>query len=247
MTQSPKTAMVLAAGLGSRMRPLTNRKPKPLIRVAGHALIDYTLDRFTAAGVERAIVNVHYLADQIEAHLSSRRAPEITFSDERDLLLETGGGLKKALPALGDDAFFCANTDAILFDAEGSEACQTLSDLWRPDIMDALLLLVPIDETTGYDGKGDFHYSDNGQIDFRTDGSAPYVFTGLQIISPSLVAEGPDGAFSTKVLWQKSLERGRLFGAIHDGIWMHVGDPEGLKVAERRLDWRQPAPKSAAS
>ncbi|MEM9495335.1 MAG: nucleotidyltransferase family protein [Pseudomonadota bacterium] len=236
---APKTAMVLAAGRGTRMRPITNRKPKPLVSVAGHKLIDYTLDRFAAAGVERAIVNVHYLADQVEEHVKERAAPEIIISDERAALLETGGGMKAALPLLGDAPFYCSNTDAILFDADDEEACARLAADWRADDMDALLLLAPIEETSGYDGAGDFHHSDDGAIAFRDGARAPYVFTGLQIISPALVAEGPEGAFSTKILWEKALARGRLFGAVHSGFWMHVGDPEGLKRAEKLMDWRR--------
>jgi len=238
MSAMPETAMVLAAGLGTRMQPLTDRKPKPLIRVAGHALIDYALDRFEAAGVKRAIVNVHHLAGQVETHIGMRKAPKILISDERDELLETGGGLKKALPLLGEAPVFCANTDAILFDAEGCEACATLSAAWNIDEMDALLLLAPIIETSGYDAKGDFHHADDGRIAFRDGKSAPFVFTGLQIISPALISEGPDGPFSTKLLWDKARAEGRLFGAIHTGFWMHVGDQNGLRQAEKLLGWR---------
>ena len=229
------TAMVLAAGLGTRMRPLTDNMPKPLIPVAGKPLIDYALDRFAAAGVNKTIVNVHYLADQIETHVKSRTAPDVVISDERDLLLETGGGLKKARPLLGDDPIFCTNTDAILLDAEGEEACATLMDTWDNEKMDSLLLLAPIAKTSGYDGKGDFNRDADGQITLRTGDSAPYVFTGLQLISPALIDHGPEGPFSTKLLWDRAKEEGRLFGAIHNGFWMHVGDPAGLEAAEARL------------
>ena len=164
----PHTAMVLAAGLGTRMRPLTNTKPKPLIDVAGKALIDYSLDRFVFAGVERAVVNVHYLADQIEAHIGARTNLAIDISDERETLLETGGGLKKALPLLGDAPIFCTNTDAILLDSEGGEACAELAHEWVDEEMDALLLLVPIDETSGYDGAGDFLvWTQDNRLRFR--------------------------------------------------------------------------------
>lgn len=230
-----QTAMVLAAGLGTRMRPLTDDRPKPLIEVAGKALIDYALDRFADAGVREAVVNVHYLADQIEAHLEGRRAPRITISDERELLLETGGGLKKAAAFFKGDAVFCANTDAILLDADGADSCRMLNDMWAPDRMDALLLLTPIEQTSGYAGRGDFDRKDDGTIDFRSGEAAPYVFTGLQIISTRLVAEGPDGAFSSRVLWDRARARGRLFGAVHQGFWMHVGDADGLRAAEARL------------
>lgn len=241
---APGAAMVLAAGLGTRMRPYTDETPKPLIRVAGKPLMDYALDRFAAAGVPRAVVNVHYLADQIETHLAGRAAPEILIADERAQLLETGGGLKKARALLGqslrDGAIFCTNTDAILIDqsngGEGIEACSALSHIWDSARMDALLLLVPIARTSGYDGRGDFDYAADGQISLRTQEAAPYVFTGLQIIAASLIDEGPEGPFSTRVLWDLAAARGRLFGVLYEGDWLHVGDPEGLALAKARLD-----------
>ena len=235
MTMKPDTAMVLAAGLGTRMRPLTDETPKPLIPVAGKALLDYALDRFAAAGVTRAIVNVHHLADQIENHVEDRTPPQIIVSDERDLLLETGGGLKKARSHFGDAPVYCTNTDAILIDEPPAEACATLRDAWRSEEMDALLLLVPIEKTSGYDGKGDFDQDPDGRIALRKGETAPLVFTGLQLISPALIDEGPDGPFSTRILWDRAAERGRLFGAVHNGFWMHVGDPPGLAAAEARL------------
>lgn len=235
MSPMPKRAMVLAAGLGTRMRPLTDATPKPLIKVAGKALIDYTLDRFAEAGVSGAVVNVHYLAEQVERHVKGRAMPEIIVSNERDLLLETGGGLKKARPALGDDPIFCTNTDAIMIDAAGEEACALLAAAWDGADMDALLLLVPIARASGYDGRGDFDRSADGRIALRSGASAPYVFTGLQIIAPPLIDEGPDGPFSTRVLWDKAAERGRLYGAVYGGDWLHVGDAEGLAAAEARL------------
>lgn len=231
----PKRAMVLAAGLGTRMRPLTDATPKPLIKVAGKALIDYALDRFAEAGVSGAVVNVHYLAEQVERHVKGRAMPEIIVSDERDLLLETGGGLKKARAALGGDPVFCTNTDAIMIDSAGEEACALLAAAWNGAEMDALLLLVPIARTSGYDGRGDFDRSADGRIALRSRETAPYVFTGLQIIAPSLIDEGPDGPFSTRVLWDKAAERGRLYGAVYGGDWLHVGDADGLAAAEARL------------
>ncbi|MGD9801373.1 MAG: nucleotidyltransferase family protein [Parvularculaceae bacterium] len=228
--------MVLAAGLGTRMRPLTDSLPKPLIKVAGKPLIDWTLDRFAAAGVERAIVNVHYRADQMEAHLAARRAPEIFISDERDLLLETGGGLKKARPLIGEAPVFCTNTDAILVD-DGAEPCAALTAAWRESAMDALLLLAPVEKASGYDGKGDFDF-DDGRPLWRSGDSAAFVFTGLQIIRPSLLDGAPDGPFSTRLLWDKAMAAGRMFAAIHEGPWMHVGDPAGLALAEKFFDKR---------
>ena len=226
--------MVLAAGLGTRMRPLTDALPKPLIKVAGKCLIDWTLDRFAAAGVARAIVNVHYRADQMEEHLRTRARPQILISDERALLLETGGGLKKARPLFGERPIFCTNTDAILVD-DGEEPCAALSRAWREGDMDALLLLAPIELASGYDGKGDFDLED-GRPAWRTGGSARYVFTGLQIIRPALLDGAPDGPFSTRLLWDKALEAGRMRAIVHNGPWMHVGDPAGLALATSFFD-----------
>ncbi|MEO1253205.1 MAG: nucleotidyltransferase family protein [Pseudomonadota bacterium] len=235
MSRIPQTAMVLAAGKGTRMRPLTDVTPKPLIRVAGKALIDFALDRFASAGVERAVVNVHHFADQLEAHLQGRSHPDVLISDERDALLETGGGLMKARPLFGDDAIYCTNTDAILIDGDGPEPCARLADAWRPDAMDALLLLAPIARASGYDGRGDFDRTDDGRIALRAGDRAEFVFTGLQILSPALIDEGPGGAFSTRLLWDAASARGRLYGAVHSGDWLHVGDPAGLAAAEAVL------------
>jgi len=244
----PQSAMVLAAGLGTRMRPLTNARPKPLISVAGKPLIDHTLDRFAEAGVVRAVVNVHYLADQMEAHLARRARPEIVISDERDLLLETGGGLKKAAPHLGPDPIYCANTDAILIDAAGEEACARLAAHFDPAQMDALLLLVEPDAASGYDGKGDFDLGAEGRLKWREREHADYVFTGLQIISPHLFEDAPEGPFSTRLFWDKAAAAGRFHGLVHRGRWMHVGDPKGLADAERWfLDSSAPAGAHAAA
>ncbi len=235
MNNGPDTAMVLAAGLGTRMRPLTDETPKPLINVAGKTLIDYALDRFAKAGVSRCVVNVHHLAEMVETHLKERVVPEILISDERSLLLETGGGLKKARPLLGEDPFFCTNTDAILIDAMGDEACAALARAWDAQHMDALLLLAPVGAASGYDGAGDFTRNEDGTIELRRATTAPYVFTGLQILSPSLLDYTPEGPFSTKALWDKAATHGRLKGIVHQGFWMHVGSPQGLKDAEMRL------------
>lgn len=227
--------MVLAAGLGTRMRPLTDHLPKPLIPVRGKPLIDWTLDRFAAAGVPRAIVNVHYRADQMEAHLKSRARPEILISDERALLLETGGGLKRARPMLGEAPFFCTNTDAILVD-DGEEPCAALAGAWRDRDTDALLLLVPIENASGYDGAGDFDLDSEARPHWRTGALAPFVFTGLQIIRPALLDGAPEGPFSTRLLWEKAMAAGRMRAIIHRGPWMHVGDAEGLALAEAFFD-----------
>lgn len=235
MSGAPDIAMVLAAGLGTRMRAVTDQLPKPLVPVAGRALIDHALDRFAAAGVTKAVVNVHYRADQIEAHLKPRTKPAIVISDERDLLLDTGGGLKKARAHFGEGPVYCTNTDAILIDAEGEEACANLANAWDGENMDALLLLAPIEQTSGYDGKGDFDRDAEGRIALRKGERAPYVFTGLQLIAPALIDEGPEGPFSTRVLWDRAASRGRIYGAFHRGFWMHAGDAAGLAAAEARL------------
>ncbi|MEQ8751109.1 MAG: nucleotidyltransferase family protein [Amphiplicatus sp.] len=243
MIDIPKTAMVLAAGLGTRMRPLTDDRPKPLVEVAGKKLIDWTLDRFAAAGVTRAVVNVHYFADMIEAHVAGRRAPQVAISDERALLLETGGGLKRARALLGASPVFCTNTDAILIDGPGAEPCARLAKTWDASRMDALLLLVPKEAASGYDGAGDFDLGADGRLAWRTGDSAEYVYTGLQIISLDLLDGAPEGPFSTRLLWDKAAARGRFRGIVHDGAWMHVGDPAGLAEAERRLAaLAEPAP-----
>lgn len=231
----PRAAMVLAAGLGTRMRPLTDDRPKPLIAVAGRALVDWTLDRFADAGVETAVVNVHYRAQQMEEALSARTRPRILISDERALLLETGGGLAKARALLGDAPVFCTNTDAILIDAPGTDACARLASAFDPARMDALLLLAPKSAASGYEGGGDFDLEANGALAWRKGPMAEYVYTGLQIISPALCDGAPEGPFSMRVLWDKAARSERFFGLAHHGFWMHVGDPEGLAVARARL------------
>lgn len=235
MRATPSTAMVLAAGLGKRMRPLGGDLPKPLVAVGGKPLIDYALDRFAAAGVKRAVVNVHYQAEKLEAHLKARRRPEIAISDERGLLLETGGGLMKARTLLGAEPVFCTNTDAILIDDNGSEACARLAEVFRRGDADALLLLARKDRASGFEGAGDFDLADDASIAFRKGETAPFVYTGLQIIDLKLLDGAPDGPFSMRLLWNHAADRGRLKGLIHEGYWMHVGDPEGFRAAEARL------------
>ncbi len=235
-----KTAMVLAAGLGTRMRPLTDKTPKPLIKVSNKPLIDYTLDRFAAAGVGQAVVNVHYLADQIEAHTNDYTAMKINISDERGDVLETGGGLLKAKETLGACPIFCTNTDAILFDTPGTESCARLSDAWQDAEMDALLLLCRKDQASGYPGQGDFLLGADGRLSWP-DKTKPVsddalIFTGLQIIHPRLFAHRAVEKISTVEFWKEAMANGRLFGLVHDGFWMHVGDPEGLQEAEEWIE-----------
>jgi N-acetyl-alpha-D-muramate 1-phosphate uridylyltransferase len=231
----PKTAMVLAAGLGTRMRPLTDDRPKALVEVGGRALIDHVLDRLAGAGVARAVVNVHWFADRLEAHLKARgRGPEIVISDERAELLETGGGLKKARGLLGDDPVFVANIDSVWVDR--GDALTELVRLWDPERMDAALLLARREGSIGFEGDGDFFLADDGRLTFRGEApSAPYAYMGVHMTRPGYADQGPAGPFSLSPLWRKSAAEGRLFGCVLDGDWMHVGDPQARDQAEARL------------
>lgn len=231
------TAMLMAAGIGKRMRPLTATRPKPLVKVAGQALIDHALDRIEAAGIGRVVVNVHYLADTVEAHVTARarrngRTTDYLFSDERDLLLETGGGLMKARPLLGDAPFLCANSDNIWIDGP-VDSIAMLADQWDDARMDALLLLVPHARAHCHSGLGDFHMDAVGQISRRRRGKvAPFVFTGVQILSPRLLADPPEPVFSTNVFWDRAIAAGRCYGVSHPGLWFDVGTPTAIPVVE---------------
>ncbi|WP_292170448.1 N-acetylmuramate alpha-1-phosphate uridylyltransferase MurU [Brevundimonas sp.] len=235
MSTAPKTAMVLAAGLGTRMRPLTDDRPKALVEVGGRALIDHVLDRLADAGVEKAVVNVHWFADRLEAHLAARgRGPEIVISDERAELLETGGGLKNAATLLGDAPVFVANIDSVWIDR--ADALAELSRLWDPERMDAALLLARREGSIGFEGDGDVFLAGDGRLTFRGDAaSAPFAYMGVHMCRPDYVAEGPEGPFSLSGLWRKSAAAGRLYGCVLDGDWMHVGDPQARDEAEARL------------
>jgi MurNAc alpha-1-phosphate uridylyltransferase len=228
-------AMVLAAGIGKRMRPLTATRPKPLVRVNGRALIDHSLDKLVEAGVSRAVVNVHYLPGQIEAHLAQRSAPSTVISDEREALLETGGGMVKALPLIDADPFFCLNSDNVWLDGP-QNVFAALSDTWDPAKMDALLLLVNHARAFNYNGRGDFHLDPMGRITRRKPGRvAPFIYTGIQIVSQRLLREAPEGAFSTGVLWDRAIAEGRLYGISHYGQWFEVGAPEMIAPTEAAL------------
>lgn len=228
-------AMVLAAGIGKRMRPLTATRPKPLVRVNGRALIDHSLDKLVEAGVSRAVVNVHYLPGQIEAHLAQRSAPATTVSDEREALLETGGGMVKALPLLDADPFFCLNSDNVWLDGP-QNVFAALSDAWDAAKMDALLLLVNHSRAFNYTGRGDFHLDPLGRITRRKAGRvAPFIYTGIQIVSKRLLRDAPEGAFSTGVLWDRAIAEGRLYGISHTGLWFEVGAPEMIAPTEAAL------------
>lgn len=228
------TAMVMAAGLGKRMRPLTAAQPKPLVRVAGKPLIDHALDRLVEAGVGRAVVNVHYLADALEAHVLERGAPAVTISDERDTLLETGGGLIKAKAQL-PDPFFCLNADNIWLDGP-RDAFRDLSERWNPDEMDALLLVVPHVRAINFARPGDFYMDPRGLLSRRKPGRiAPFIYTGIQLISHRLLRDAPEGRFSTNILWNRAIEEGRLFGLSFTGMWFEVGTPHAIKPTEDAL------------
>jgi MurNAc alpha-1-phosphate uridylyltransferase len=226
--------MVMAAGLGKRMRPLTATQPKPMVRVAGKPLIDHTLDRLADAGVGKAVVNVHYLADALEAHLKSRKAPLVTISDERAELLETGGGMIKALPYL-PDPFFCLNSDNIWLDGPRN-AFRELSERWDPEIMDALLLVVPHARAVNFDGKGDFHLDALGRVSRRKPGRiAPFIYTGIQVVSHRLLRDAPEGKFGTMLLWERAIAEGRLYGLPFTGLWFEVGTPQAIRPTEEML------------
>ena len=235
--QVPPVAMVMAAGLGKRMRPLTATRPKPLVEVAGKALLDHTLDRLRAAGVRKAVVNVHYLPEAIEAHLKHRvTGIETVVSDERDLLLETGGGLVKALPLIDADPFLVVNSDNLWVDGP-VDTLRLLASDWDDARMDALLLLVPLARAHCHNGTGDFHLSAAGALRRKRPGAvAPFVYTGVQMISKRLFdGEHPSGPFSTNILWDRAIEAGRCFGAVHQGLWFDVGAPPNIRKTEEIL------------
>jgi MurNAc alpha-1-phosphate uridylyltransferase len=230
-----KTAMVLAAGLGKRMQPVTATIPKPLVKVGGRALVDHGLDRLAQAGTATAIVNVHYLADLIEAHVRQRQRPKIVISDERGELLETGGGVKKALPLLGNDPFVLLNSDSLWI--EGPQAnLVRLGQAWDARRMDILLLLAGLTASIGYEGLGDFAMDPDGRLKRRGQGQgAPFVYAGVAILKPQLFADTPSGAFSLNLLFDRAIAAGRLYGLRLDGQWLHVGTPESIAAAEERL------------
>jgi MurNAc alpha-1-phosphate uridylyltransferase len=240
-------AFVLAAGLGTRMRPLTDRVPKPLVGLAGRTLLDHVLDRIAEAGIGEAVVNVHYLADQIEQHLRGRRAPRITISDERAQLLETGGGIAKALPLLGDGPFLVHNSDSVWREA-GLSNLAALAAAFDAGRMDGLLLLADRSTSLGYAGRGDFHLGADGRLRrVAPNETARFVFAGVSIATPRLMCDCPPGAFSLNRVWDRALAEGRLFGLALAGTWMHVGDPAALRDAEALLatpEATTPAPEA---
>jgi MurNAc alpha-1-phosphate uridylyltransferase len=232
----PHTAMIMAAGLGKRMRPLTATRPKPLIEVGGKALLDHVLEKLRAAGVRKVVVNVHYLADALEAHLASRaHGLDVVISDERDLLLETGGGLVQAAPLIDADPFLSLNSDNLWVDGP-ADTLKLLASHWDDAKMDALLLLVPLARALNHKGMGDFHMGRTGRLRRRARSHvAPFVFTGIQMLSKRLLRDAPEGPFSTNSLWDRAIEEGRCFGAVHQGLWFDVGTPASIKLTEAAL------------
>ena len=234
-TMKPNRAIVLAAGLGTRMRPYNGHVPKPLVQIGGKSLIDYSLDRLADAGVERVVVNVHHLADAVERHLASRKRPHIVISDERAELLGTGGGIAKALPQLGDAPFFLVNSDTVWLDGVKPNFAR-LADAFDPATMDALLLLAPTAESIGYGGRGDFAMLPDGRLRRRGEREVvPFVYAGAAILSPALFAGAPAGAFPLTPLFDRAGAKDRLFGLRLEGLWMHVGTPEAVAAAEAAL------------
>jgi N-acetyl-alpha-D-muramate 1-phosphate uridylyltransferase len=232
----PKTAMVMAAGLGKRMRPLTATKPKPLVPVAGTPLIDHALAQLAAAGVERAIVNVHYLADAMEAHLKrNHHGLDIEISDERALLLETGGGLIHALPLIDADPFLQVNSDNLWVNGP-VDAFTLLAERWDDATMDALLLMIPQARANCHRGHGDFYMDAGGRLNRRTRGRiAPFVYSGIQMLSKRLIVDPPAAIFSTNIFWDRAIAAGRAYGVVHQGMWFDVGHPGAIAEAEAIL------------
>lgn len=231
-----ETAMVMAAGLGKRMRPLTATRPKPLVKVAGKAMIDHCLDKLWEAGVMKVVVNAHYLPDALEAHLKSVNYPfDIRISNERAQLMETGGGMVQAAPLIDEDLFFAINSDNLWTDGPGN-SLQRLVEGWDDAIMDALLLVVPQTKAHNHKGAGDFTLDDMGRISRRLPGrQAPFIYTGIQLVSKRLLRDAPEGPFSTNILWNRAIEEGRLYGLVHDGSWFEVGSPESIRPTEEAL------------
>ncbi len=229
-----RRGMVLAAGLGRRMRPITDTTPKPLVQVAGQALLDHALDRFNEVNIDSVVVNVHYLADQVEAHVAGRRSPTIVLSHEEQRL-ETGGGVAKALPHFGGEPFFVHNGDALLLNGP-RPALECLAEAWNSTLMDACLLVHPTSEAYGYSGDGDFIMDPVGLIGRRPElQQAPYIFTGVQILHPRLFTDLPDGPFSLNILYDRAIAAGRLYGLLHDGKYFHVGTPGDLGAVENYM------------
>jgi len=231
----PETAIVLAAGLGKRMLPITATMPKPLVKVGGRSLIDFALDRLHEAGIGTVVVNVHHFADMLEEHLRTRKMPHVVVSDERDAVLETGGGVKKALPLLGTHPFITFNSDSIWIEG-GEPNLKRLVAAWDPARMDILMLVAPLSTSVGYEGRGDFSMDLDGRLRRRRGAeTVPFVYAGVAVVKPELVAGTPEGPFSANLFYDRAIARDRLYGLQLDGRWLHVGEPQAIAVAEECL------------
>lgn len=236
MNQKVTTAMIMAAGKGTRMMPLTADRPKPLIEVAGKALLDHVLDHLRDAGVGKIVINAHYRASQVEAHMAAHAADfQVALSDERDLLLDTGGGLIRALPLISGDPFICVNADNWWTD-DGENAFTRLMSAWNGETMDVLMLLIPYAEANNTQGQGDFDLDGDGRLSRRKpDQQAAYVWTGIQILSKALIIDPPYDVFSTNVFWDRAISKGRCYGLVHQGLWFDVGYPDAITATEAKL------------
>lgn len=233
--RKPTKAIVLAAGIGKRMLPITATMPKPLVKVAGQSLIDFALDKLHEAGMETVVVNVHHFADMLEAHLRTRKFPQIVISNERDELLETGGGVKKALPLLGEDPFVTFNSDSMWIEGANPNL-KRLVTAWDAEKMDILMLVAPLSTSVGYEGSGDFHRDEDGRLRRRgSDHRSDFVYAGVAIVKPELVSGTPDGAFSANAFYDRAIASGRLYGLPLEGQWLHVGEPHTIAEAEKCL------------
>jgi MurNAc alpha-1-phosphate uridylyltransferase len=233
--------MVMAAGLGTRMRPLTNDRPKPLVEVAGKTLIDHALDRLVAAGVTMAVINAHYKSDMLKAHLARRKDIEIRISEESDELLGTGGGILKALANFAGEPFFVLNSDSVWVEGMG-QALERMIDRWDPAEMDALLLMASMVTAIGFEGTGDFQMDAEGRLArVPPRRVSPFAYPGVQIVHPRIFDDAPGASFSMNFLWDVAIERGRLYGVRLDGLWMHVGTPDAVREAEELLADLAPA------
>lgn len=236
MSHHVNTAMIMAAGKGTRMMPLTADRPKPLVEVAGTALLDHVLDHLRAAGVGQIVINAHYRASQVEEHMAAHAADfQVAISDERDLLLDTGGGLVRALPLISDDPFICVNADNWWTD-DGVNAFTRLMSAWDDEAMDVLMLLIPYAEANNTQGQGDFDLDADGRLSRRKpDQQAAYVWTGIQMLSKRLIVDPPSDVFSTNIFWDRAIARGRCFGLVHQGLWFDVGYPDAIAATEAKL------------
>ena len=243
MAFKPQRGMIMAAGMGLRMRPLTNERPKPLIEVDGRTLLDHAIDRLMHVGVKHILVNVHYKGEMVIEHVKRRRDVEIMIQDERDRLLDTGGALKRALPFFNGEPFFSHNSDSIWLESWSSNL-ERMTQIWNDQHMDCLMLLAATHSSIGYEGGGDFTMDSDGRLARRQPPRiTPFAWPGVQLMHPRLIAHAPTSdVFSTNKLWDVAISEGRLFGIRMDGKWMHIGTPEAKAEAEAQLEQRSAAP-----